>query len=95
MKSSIASLLVALTSATTSAYGLELEFQRRSISVGAQTSNNRFDVLKTLGGKDATSSSTSNVTNIKDSRVSLAVISLGLFSETSLVYDEHYVKWEK
>lgn len=94
MKSSIASLLVAVTSATTSAYGLELEFQRRSISVDSQSTNNRFDLLKTLGGTDATASSTSNVTNIQNKRASLVVISFGLFSETSSVYNEHCGKWE-
>ena len=94
MKSSIASLLIALTSATTSAYGLELEFQRRSVSVESQSTDNRFDLVKTLGGKDATLSSTSNVTNVQNTRVSMALISFRLFSETSLVYDEHCVKWE-
>lgn len=74
MKSSVASLLVALTSATTSAYGLELEFQRRSIMVGSQSTDNRFDLLKTLGGKDATSSSTSNVTNIQNTRYTTNIV---------------------
>ena len=94
MKNSIASLLIALTSATTSAYGLELEFQRRSVSVESQSTDNRFDLVKTLGGKDATLSSTSNVTNVQNTRVSMALISFRLFSETSLVHDEHCVKWE-
>ena len=94
MKSSIASLLIALTSATTSAYGLELKFQRRSVSVESQSTDNRFDLVKTLGGKDATLSSTSNVTNVQNTRASMALISFGLLSETSLVYDEHCVKWE-
>ena len=73
MKNSIASLLIALTSATTSAYGFELEFQRRSVSVESQSTDNRFDLVKTLGGKDATLSSTSNVTNVQNTRVSMAL----------------------